>query len=59
MYHAIDADSVADGVAERARPHPFTFTGSSGVGLELVHQDRYWALLELLRRADLECWRCR
>lgn len=60
LYHAFD-DAVLGklGNNDNVTPEPkcdFTFLGSSGFGYGQGHQSRYWALVELIKRTNLELW---
>ena len=60
LYHAFD-DAVlgeleCDGDIEHEPKYGFTFVGSSGFGYGLAHEPRYWALVELIKRTNLELW---
>ena len=60
LYHAFD-DTVLDKIGddghdEHGPKYDFTFVGSSGFGYGLGHQSRYWALVELIQRTNLELW---
>lgn len=59
VYHGFDLDilsNVEEQYGARTLIHDFTFAGSSGYGMGLVHIDRYWTLVELLLRTPLEVW---
>ena len=60
LYHAFD-DAVlgkleCDGDIEHEPKYDFTFTGSSGFGYGSAHEPRYWTLVELIKRTNLELW---
>ena len=60
LYHSFD-DAILEKIAANGddksdRKYDFTFVGSSGLGYGLGHQARYWTLVELIQRSNLECW---
>lgn len=58
-YHAFDqeiANTVVTSDHPSNRTVPFSFIGSSGVGLNFIHQTRYWFLFELLKETPLQAW---
>lgn len=60
VYHSFD-DAILEkiGANDPIGHNPkydFTFIGSSGYGYGAGHQSRYWALVELIQRTNLELW---
>jgi hypothetical protein len=57
LYHAFD-DRVLEqpGLGRGGPGHDFTFVGTTGYGYRGIFARRYRFLLELMRRAGLECW---
>lgn len=58
VYHTFDPD-IADALGPVGPEEPlfdFTFAGSSGYGMGVHHNPRYWALVELLLRTPLHAW---
>lgn len=60
LYHAFD-DAILEkmdvnGHREQGHEYDFSFVGSSGIGYGRGHQSRYWALVELAKKTNLELW---
>lgn len=59
VYHSFNEAVLEKIGATGPAKHPkydFTFVGSSGYGYGMGHQARYWSLVELMRRMNLEGW---
>lgn len=60
VYHSFDEAileriGVNDPIGHNPK-YDLTFIGSSGYGYGLGHQSRYWALVDLIQRTNLELW---
>lgn len=60
VYHSFDEAILekigANDPVEHNPKYDFTFIGSSGYGYGPGHQSRYWALVDLIQRTNLELW---
>ena len=60
VYHAFD-DAVLEAMnnvcdIKQVHEYDFTFVGSCGFGNALNHQKRYWGLVELIKKTDIQLW---
>jgi spore maturation protein CgeB len=59
VYHGFDTDVLTslDEMNASDKPRfPFTFLGSSGFGYKASFVTRYWLLIEMLARTELQAW---
>jgi hypothetical protein len=58
LYHGFDEDilnRIGNG-SEAEQRYDFTFAGSSGFGIHPCHTIRYWFLVKLMERTNLQAW---
>ena len=57
VYHSFD-ETILDRVGDidGERDIAASFCGASGIGFDSGHKSRYWHLLELILRGDIEAW---
>lgn len=60
VYHSFDEDILekigAGNSIENNPKYDFTFLGSSGFAKGIFYSGRYWALVELIQKINLEAW---
>ena len=57
LYHGFDEAVLDKCATDGSKPvYDFTFVGSSGFGVHPGHVNRYWSLVKLMERTNLEAW---
>ena len=59
IYHFFDnsvLDILRNPLTVESTKYDFTFVGMSGFGKGIIHHARYWAIVELIQKTNLNAW---